>query len=181
MRVAVIAMLALVLCETCFDSEGCCQEADLSEFLQASQRVMVSVSGDASLRNDIESHIKRELQAFGDVIVTDDVEQLDWEIRIVAIKIHGQAGDVLGVAISHIINAPVRQHIETFFKSLEPRHKDFLATLVWPADHQVRVGSIDDLEQMCGDMVAEFDAEFLDKHRQTYQTHQEIMDLLRQE
>jgi len=134
-----------------------------------SARVSVSVSADENIKGLIESYIGRELRSLGDVVVTD--EKPEWIINIVALELENRAGTKTGLALSIVILEPFNRILVQGM--LQRKYKEpallLMKNLVEYNGHWLRVGSNDDLRQICSSIVADFDTQYLKARRELYQ------------
>ena len=145
---------------------GVCFAQDSQPF---SARVRLEISGDENLKNRISDYVSRELHSLGDVVVTDNKYQ--WLIEIVAIEVFTKGGSKVGVALSlavlevfdnTLILPYVPDVIQKFVSSYTSRFHKFI-------DHQLKVDSLEGLQGMCNDFVADFDSRVLKAEREDHQ------------
>lgn len=157
--------------------------------------VKLEISASKELENQIYSYLSRELRSLGDVqLVENDPE---WFIHIVALQVKDKTGFIGGVVFSIVIEKgykiPVdilllavmdvfqissddweklkekRQKLEETFTTIITNGliRDLLARdLVL---HSLRTDTPDNIHNLCKDIVADFDAEFLKKERDSRQ------------
>jgi len=124
-------------------------------------KAKVSVLGSESIKSSVSSYLNRELRSLNDVELVDD--DYEWEIRICAIEIKMQTGQKAGFALSSVI-------IQTFYNRplslwVKPRHLDYVLDLTSGLSYypiqRLRVGGPEDLQEMCKDVIADFDTQRL--------------------
>jgi hypothetical protein len=124
-------------------------------------KVSVRVSGDPEIANLVKSFIGRELRSINDVQVTNTGP--DWVFHVITVAVKLKKGVITGYGVSVII-------LETFNSEaltplLDKRYADRAHTLT--ADlysvkkHLINIGSRDDIKNICRQIVADVDKEFL--------------------
>jgi len=156
------------------------------EIPKYSTTVKLDISASDEIQNQVYSYVGRELRALGDVEIVKDNSQ--WIIQIVAIQQRSKDGRVAGLGISSVILKPcladrflVVITLPKIKEILDKREYEILRLMLSSSygvnSHKLQSGSAGDLESICKDVVADFDAEWLKKEREH---HQELMNLLRQ-
>ena len=133
-------------------------------------RVQVSVSSkDDSFEGLVTSYINRELRSLRDVeIVYRDPE---WKLSIVALEISTKSGYKTGVGLSTVV---LRRFDNQSLVSLLPENsRGFVrlgtSNLYDDFDHWINIDSDDNLREICNKIVANFDADHLEKKRKLRQ------------
>jgi hypothetical protein len=138
-----------------------------------STRVKLLVSGgnDESLRNQVNSFLGRELRSLGDVAIVND--QPDFVIAVLVNKpIEG--GSVVSVArlVSSPLNADLLTALfgsgekggDSQFQSL----KRYITHGSQILDFSLQTGNVSDVQNICKQMIVEFDTRQLDPERQLW-------------
>jgi len=136
-----------------------------------SARVAVIVSGDEDLRPIVSSYFDRELLSLPGVTVVDSMA--NWEIHVVAVRTQNQANRETGVAMAVAVLAPFDTSVFRTFASVIPKRaipavQRLTADLVDFDDLHVTVSSREDLSLACREVVAKFDANYVEKVRQLW-------------
>lgn len=133
------------------------------------ETVKVSVTiQDSNARDQISSYLKRELRSFKDVDVVDN--DPSYEVAIVGITTKTRGGYGTGYALSvsflsHENYAWLKGYLKPEYVDLMtkmPSYRRFITSLV-------SVGSTDDLQSMCRNIIAAFDSDALESGRQMRQ------------
>ncbi len=150
-----------------------CFAQDLQPF---SARVRLDISGDENLKNRVLSFVSHGLSSLGDVVLTDN--KYKWIIEIVAIEVFTKGGSKVGVALSlavlevfdnTLILPYIPDVIQQFVSLYTPHFHKFI-------DHQLKVDSLEGLQRMCNNFVADFDSRVLKAERED---HQREIDFLK--
>ena len=126
--------------------------------LHFSARVKVAVKADDDIKNTVTSYVYRELRSLNYVeLVSNEPE---WEISIVAMApklINGS--NKIGVTLSTVITHHVEKLMLSIMLKPELKADDMTSAFLWGSDtdHLLYVGATDDLQNLCKDIVAEFD------------------------
>ena len=129
-------------------------------------RVQVAVSAPENIRGLIRSYITRELRSLRDVEIVD--EHPRWLIQVVATEVSGKDGYKLGVSLSIAV---LEKFDNSYLKSLmlETYKKDLVVSLTSNLyslpDLWIRIGSRNDLRNICDGIVADFDTQHLEVSR----------------
>lgn len=147
--------------------------ADTSN-LRFSARVKVTVSAPDNIKGAVSSYLNRELRSLNDVELVDT--KPEWEINVLAMELKTVGGYKSGVVLSTvIINSFDNQMLSVFF---QPNLKDIglymTSSLSWYPDHWMNVGSTDDLQRLCKDIVADFDTKHLEESRKSFRRAKEF-------
>jgi hypothetical protein len=127
-----------------------------------SAKVKVNISAADSIRGAVSSYVNRELRSLTDVeIVENDPEWITYNL---AMELKTVDGYKSGVAISTVIVSAVdNQLLSGWF---QPEFKDIglkvTSGLAGYPDQWLSVGSADDLQKLCKDIVADFDTKHLE-------------------
>jgi hypothetical protein len=158
-----------------------------------STTVKLVISAQEESENQIYSYISRELRSLGDVKLVKD--NSTWTIDIIASQIKDKTGYIGGITFSIVIlkrfDIPVeslmlavraafgispehleksrelRQFMEEQFNFLEETFTEINTTcnISNIVHHSIRAGDNKDLQSICQEIVADFDAEHLKKER----------------
>ena len=131
-------------------------------------RVQVNVAGKESIKGLVTSYINRELRSLRDVEIV--YNNPDWELDIVALEVFTESSrKIIGVALSTII---LRKFNHQFLVRLLP--KSYRETVTHQTSglynfpgHNLRMGATDDLREICNEIVADFDTDYLEKERKS--------------
>ena len=132
-------------------------------------RVRVMVQADADIQSSIESQLKRDLRALGDVILVN--ENPDFEIRVIAMESMTKEKEKTGIAFATVFLRPyVRSGIPEMISSRckgDPesnRAAGHLQNSQIYRDHLLQIGSPNDIEQICKDIVYTFKTNVSEDH-----------------
>lgn len=138
-------------------------------------KVGVFVEANGTLKNRIESCVKKELQALEDVIVGDD--KPDFSLVIVASEIKSKVQKKLGFALS--VNTLQSYKPDETLKVLPKEYKELFmieaADLVYHRGNDLLLTN--DVNATCSEIVSNFDVQTL-KPRRNDLTINEIMELI---
>lgn len=139
-------------------------------------RVKVTVSASESIKDSVSSYLNRELRSLNDVEVVND--NPDWEISVVAMELKTVGGYKNGIALSTVIVTPFNnQSLSGFF---QPKFKttglQMTSGLSWYPDQWLNVGSADDLQKQCKDIITNFDVTTLEESRKSLQKVKELLN-----
>ncbi len=138
--------------------------------LPFSAKVSVQIIADDEIRSQAESYSKRELRSIGDVVITEDEPR--WVLDILITELKMKSGYTTGVAMSVVIldqfdNGFIAQYdIQQGVKELLLKVTKGLS--FYP-DHWLRVGSTEELRQMCNKLISDFDSKHLEQSRKIHQ------------
>jgi hypothetical protein len=137
---------------------------DITKF-SAGVRVVVDAEKDIS--ELVKKYINRELNSLNDV-TTVNVDP-DYEIHVVAVRVSTWATEI-GVAISAVMfECFDNETLEPFF---EPRQKDvgmqLTTSLCRLPVYLLQVGPTNELEKLCQEIVADFEAKRLEPARRAF-------------
>lgn len=140
-----------------------------------SAKVKVNISAADNIKGSVSSYVNRELRSLTDVeIVENDPE---WIIYILAMELKTVGGYKSGVAISTVIVSPFNNQLLSGW--FQPKFKDsglkITSALAWYPDQWLNVGSADDLQKLCKDIVADFDTKHLEESRKSFRQMKEIL------
>ena len=126
--------------------------------------VSVSVTADDPIKSDIESYVKRELRALGDIDLY--ATKPDYEIRLIAIK-PGSAVAISTLVLQKYDFTVYLNNILTSKGVDEKTKKDlsFLATKESVEQYFLNSNSIYNLSEMCKSIVASIDADTFENER----------------
>ncbi len=138
-------------------------------------RVILSVSGDESKKNLIESYLSRELRALGDVVLSN--EDSDYIISVVEVVITSKGGNENGIALSTTISRRFQNDfLSSMFKDDQVKYGMFWTNdLFFYPEHWLQLGSMEDIKSICVDIIADFDTKILQERRKS---HQKLLDFI---
>lgn len=140
-----------------------------------SAKVKVNVSASNNIKGSVSSYINRELRSLTDVEIVEKDPQ--WIIYVLAMELKTAGGYKSGVAISTVIFSPFNNQILSGL--LQPKFKDdglnMTSNLAWYPDQWINAGSVDDLQELCKDIVANFDTKYLEESRKSFRQMKEIL------
>jgi hypothetical protein len=130
-------------------------------------KVQLRVSSKDAIKGEVISYISRELRQFKDVQITDD--DPDWVISALAMEITSGTSNIkLGIALSVVITSPFSK-AAIYNVAKTPTDQQFLELYVEGFEmvdgHWLRTGGIQDLRQVCAEIVADFDGQYLENTR----------------
>jgi uncharacterized membrane protein YheB (UPF0754 family) len=144
--------------------------------LRFSARVEVQVSDlspDDNLKDTVSSYIKEELRSLNDVKLVDT--NPEWEIDIMATRVTTSKGYKPRVAFSIVTFKPFDNWMLS--PLLQPKYRDYglklISALSSSIEHSMRLDSIDNLQEMCKEIVAHFDSNQLEKSRKSFREMKE--------
>ncbi|MCP4339451.1 MAG: hypothetical protein GY799_11325 [Desulfobulbaceae bacterium] len=141
--------------------------ADISTWKQPIRNVTVKVSAPEDIRDSVNSYLNRELRSLGDVELVDNGE---WEISVVAMEVKATGGGKRGVALSTVII----QHFDPqFFQIMfQPKYIEIgikeMSDLSYPPEQWLMVGRRNELQQLCQEIIIDFDTKILEYERQFF-------------
>jgi hypothetical protein len=130
--------------------------------------VQLIVSGEESIKGLITSYINRELRSLRDVEIV--YSNPGWELSIVAMELSTVSRRKIGVALSTVILKRFQNQalLESFISG---KNKEIVTVLTDDLysfeDHWLNVGSDDNLRKTCNEIVADFDADYLEGARKS--------------
>ncbi len=163
MKNLTIVIMFLLVCPTLLLAEGNVKQEYKNMKVHDMQKVKLVVDiGDRGLKNLIESYLRRELRALGDVII--DANNFEWALNVVAIKI--PLGDEeFRIAYSmHLYQPASIPLFNSISSSLDEQKKSVFQLLSLQKDHIIYTGrnSIDRIKAICAQIVADSDHHFND-------------------
>jgi len=136
-------------------------------------RVHVNVSGGDEIKDRIASCVNRQLRSLGDVDLVDT--NPEYELGVVALSTRSKGGQHTGYAIA--TNALLRFANGNWEDELKPEWKKIweqtTSALYFYPQSWIAVGA--DLDELCKDTVATFDAQTLESARKFRQQMQDIL------
>jgi len=150
------------------------------KFSKETFRVAVIVScEDKNLKEYIESHIKRELRAIGDVVIVLDKPQTT--INIVAIKNKIENIDIGYSMAVTIVKTVDLSFLNNFYKPISETVSEmtpyvFADTLQAFETMYILSGPVSELPSQCSELIASFDLEVLETTRQSKQLFNDLLD-----
>ena len=164
MRNTLKVILAAVIFLLLFPPEYQARESGRAD---ACSKISVRVSGDPEITNLVKSFIGSELRKIKDVQVGN--EQPDWVFHVITVEVKLKEGITTGYGISAIVLETFKSDVLT--PLLDQRHVDrahtLTAELYRVKKHMINIGSKDDIRNICLQMVADLDREFLEVKRKT--------------
>ena len=144
---------------------------DLPKF---NARVEVAVSAEKEIRGLVISFINRELRSLGDVELVQYNPEL--VLSILAMEAKARNNYPLGVVLSVVILKKFNPKTLSLIVAEEYKKTAsiMMSDLYYYRDHWLRVGSTDDLKDLCSEIVADFDAQYLEESRNSYRELREI-------
>ena len=156
--------------------------------------VKLEISASEDIKNQIYSYISRELRSLGDVEIVEN--NPEWIIDIVALQVKDKNSYDRGVAFSIVIEKGYkidvnillsvvkdafkinsddweklkkRKNLEEIFTVIITNggNRDLLARDL--VDHSLRIDNTENINNLCKEIVADFDAEYLKKERDMWQ------------
>lgn len=128
--------------------------------MRFSARVKVTVTSD-NVTDNVNSYLNRELRALNDVELVDT--DPEWEINVVTLEIKTVDGSKSGIAISTVIISYCDNQMLSVF--LQRKCKDtglkMTSGLSSHPNHWLSIGSKDDLQNLCKDIIAILIQKFL--------------------
>jgi hypothetical protein len=151
------------------------------EPIRTSFRVQVVIKGDESIKNILESYVKRELRSLGGVIVTDNGP--DYVIEIVALQTETvEEHKLSSIGLSVVIRTPLDLsmiQVLAAATNMKKKDQDNIVRLYEGKDtliqHFLLMTSIDSLRGSCESIVADFYGDTLEPRRKLYERINERM------
>jgi len=152
--------------------------------LKHSTTVGLDISAHDEIKNQVYSYISRELRSLGDVKLVEN--DPNWTIQVVAMQIENKLKAKTGVAVSVVIikrryvvktlllmvenvfQISPQELMEKKSVDLEKAFKNLTDGLKDIRGHSLRVGSTEDMQSICQQIVADFDAEHLKQDREEF-------------
>lgn len=150
-------------------------QSQAEEIEKYSARVQVEVHA-GEQTSTIASYLKRELRSLGDVEIVEN--NSEWLIRIRAEELLYENGVKAGaIAVSTVIVRPFDNR--SFSRFLQPKYKDvgsyFTSGLVSFYGQKLMLGPTSNLQEVCRNIIADFDSGILDGERKNFRTLQESL------
>ena len=185
----ILLLAAVLLPNSIFGNEK-------TEIPKFSTTVQLSIAASDEINNLVNSYLSRELRSLGDVkLVEDDPE---WIIDIIACQAKDRTGYVGGVVFSVVIEKRYRLPVELLLSTVRSAFRitsndwdklkevrqslegafteiDNACNFKDLVHHKLRTGNSRDLQSICQEIVADFDAEHLKKQREIFLRAQEVM------
>ncbi|NVM55777.1 MAG: hypothetical protein HWN66_18905 [Candidatus Helarchaeota archaeon] len=159
------------------------------ELPKFSARVKVDVTADENISSRIESYIKRELRSLQDITIVED--NANFRLSVIALELKTISGEKTGgIALSTVILSPVDVSLmvnllkvyDVIYPEKIVQAEEMIGT--WEPcrflDFSLQTGSAKDLKRLCEGVVADFDSEFLEIGRKTYQELKDKLEKSRQ-
>lgn len=134
--------------------------ADNNSTAHFTTRIKVAVTADDKLSPAISSYINRELRSLKDVEIVD--VNPEWELSVIAMEVTNVGGDKVGVAISTKISRYVDNRL-----ILKPG-LSFPSNLTLFSDHLLNVGATRQIEELCKQIIVNFDTTHLEVQRKSF-------------
>lgn len=152
---------------------------------------LVVKSDDDALRSQVTSFLSRELRSLGDITIVD--EKPFFLINVLVYKTHDMGGATIGFAMATHISRPLNASVLTdcaHFPAacLAGRVDDlrlqvlkvFIGDAAVTRDFDLTIGPLDQVQQTCQAIVADFDTKIVDEFRkllsQMIETYQKARD-----
>lgn len=131
-------------------------------------RVKVTVTASDNVMSTVNSYMKRELLSLNDVELVDD--NPEWEINVMALELFTVGGNKVGVAVSTVfISHYNNQLLSGFFQQkFKDTGLEMTSHLYLHPEHRLNIGSPDDLNKICRDIVEDFDTKYLEESRKDF-------------
>lgn len=174
------AVLLIVVCIAIVNANEEQGREKLANRLKHSTTVELRIGGHEETKNAVYSYVSRELRSLRDVRVVKD--NGDWVINLVALKDKNTLGRQIGFTLSIVIleRFRLRLYEPLLFKGkLNEKANEYkllekiTSDLYRYIDHGVQSGGTNDLQYLCQETVADFDAQHLKPEREF---HQELID-----
>ncbi len=130
-------------------------------------RVQVLVQADTGIQSSIENQLRQGLRGLEDVVLVS--EKPDFEIRVIAMESMTTEKEKTGIALATVFLRPyIRSGIPEIISSRckeDPTPGRTTGTLQNSQiykDHLLQIGTSDDIEQICKDIVFNFKANILE-------------------
>ena len=158
--------IAVLLSTLLFPYSSNAETSSEKESFSDSFLVQLIVEGEETLQERIASYVSHELRQLGDVRETS--ENPEMTINILAMEIHNNGGDEVGIAISTVVSQPFPKWI---FKYIEKPVQSFFTEDFLFSDglfdrHYLMVGSSENLKELCAMIVADFDRDCIEPNRE---------------
>ena len=153
--------------------------------LEYSTTVKLDISATDEVKNQVYSYISRELRSLSDVKVVEN--DPNWTIQIVGGQVKNKLGENMGVALSvvilkrtyvvegllalseNVLQINLQELMEKKSFDLKKAFINLTSGLSDIRGHLLRVGSTEDMQNICKSIVADFDAEHLKVEREMFQ------------
>lgn len=156
------SLLAIVLIFTLASS------AKAQNPLKFRAHVTVNVRADEELKGTVISHINRELTNLKDVRLDD--HEPEWKLQVQATEVLTNSGNKSGIALSMVILCKFSDH-----RPPPLMHYNNRKTLdkkppspYYYADNLLKTGSMEDLTELCSEIVTEFNTRYLEENRKNH-------------
>ena len=154
----------------CFTALLCLPaHADDANNPRYSAKVKVTVSANENIKSLVSSYLNKELRSINDVELV--YENPEWEIAVLTSEVKDVNGYKIGFVISTVIirsfdNQILSGYFRQKFKGLG---MEFTSGLCDYPVHWLHVGSTGSLQDLCEEIIADFDTTYLDKSREMFQ------------
>lgn len=139
-------------------------------------KVRIDVTADNDIKNSVSSYLNRELRSLGDVDIVDN--DYHWALSILAVQLTTIGGYKSGVAISTVILTPFTNAV--FVGLFKPEYRDgglaLTSNLFQYPDQWLNVGQTDALQNLCKEVIAQFDTKYLEEQRKSYRSFKEFLE-----
>jgi hypothetical protein len=143
-----------------------------------SGQVQVTVAGDGQALTLVKSYVNRELRALGDVVVTDNADESEYFLSIIVVPVSGGyavsaltadhlASEIAKITLEQGETKPDTATIDLVNKSMKPMYQI--------TDHWLQTCSSSGLEKTIKEVVARFDVDTLQMHRDMHRSMQELL------
>jgi hypothetical protein len=142
-----------------------------------SGQVQVTVAGDGQALTLVKSYVNRELRALGDVVVTDNADESEYFLSIIVVPVSvgyavsaltadHLASEIAKTTLEQGETKPDTATIDLVNKSMKPMYQI--------TGHWLRACSSSGLEKTIKEVVAKFDVDTLQTHRDMHRIMQEL-------
>lgn len=147
--------------------------ADDVNDLRYSAKVKVDISASDNINGVVSSYLKRELRSLTDVEIVEN--NPEWIINILVVELETVGGHKNGVAISTVITSQLRS--QSLSELFQPKYSDLglrlTSGLKKVGSHWLNIGSSNDLQNLCKEIVADFDTKHLEEDRKLHREMRE--------
>lgn len=181
-----IAVLLIVVCIAIVNANEEQGREKLANRLNYSTTVELRIGGNEEIKNAVYSYVSRELRSLRDVRVVKD--NGDWVIDLVALQDENTLGQQIGVTLSVVVlerfrlrlynsllvKGKLNEKAKLSEKANEYKLLEIITSNLYRIiAHRVQIGGPNDLQYLCQETVANFDARHLKPEREF---RQEMID-----
>lgn len=137
-----------------------------------SARIKLTVTAGEDIAHEMGQYVSHALSSFPDVRLVQ--EEAEWTLIVLGVPIQSPNGKTYGIALSTVVTKTVDQQLQESLRSgplLDPTS----ASVTSPAQVEafrgtwLRIGARRRMQQLCEQIVAEFNSRYLDAQRSTRQ------------